>query len=49
MVMVRVGEGLEKGLWKNKGRQFKVCKGKGGGVGRARPVAKACEVGREMD
>ena len=49
LVMVRVGEGLEKGLWKNKGRQFKVCKGKGGGVGRARPVAKACEVGRVMD
>ena len=50
MVMVRVGEGLEEGLWKKLGETVQgVSKeGRMGLVGRA-PVVKACEVGRKMD
>ena len=50
MVMVRVGEGCVEGLWGKLGRQNQgeVRDGKMVVVELA-PVAKACEVDREMD
>ena len=49
LVTVRVGEGLEKGLWKIRETVQGVSKeGEVVLVGRG-PVVKACEVGRKVD